>query len=191
MVKSKGVQIYPSYHKYVEYFKIGFKKSIEYKSYLIGTITTPFFMGVFFYFIWQYIFEIKGGGDPNFLIGGFTFAEMIVYLVIGLLINTARASDISDRISQMIKSGDIAIMLCRPVNFVKSLLADSFGSRIINIGMFFFLLLGITKIAGIPYPPAGIFTLFIVYGFLLIFFDIVINVMIGGLAFWLTEIWGG
>ncbi|MBN2838004.1 MAG: ABC-2 family transporter protein [Fusobacteriaceae bacterium] len=189
-MKNKETQSYPSYHKYVEYFKIGFKKSIEYKSYLIGTLTTPFFMGIFFYFIWQYIFEVKGAGDPNFLIGGFTFVEMIVYLVIGLLINTARASDISDRISQMIKSGDIAIMLCRPVNFVKSLLADSFGSRIINIVMFFFLLLGITKVAGIHYPPAGIFALFIVYGFLLIFFDIVINVMIGGLAFWLTEIWG-
>ncbi len=177
-------------NKYLEYFKQGFKKSIEYKSYLIGTLTTPFFMGVFFYFIWQYIYAVKGGGDPNYLIGGFTFKEMIVYLVIGLLINTARASEIADNISQTIKSGDIAIFLCRPVNFVKSLLADGFGGKIINIGVFFILLIIITKIAGLNFPPLAIFILFLFYGLLLIFFDIIVNVMIGGLAFWLTEIWG-
>lgn len=189
-MKNKKTQKYPAYQKYIEYFKIGFKKSIEYKSYLIGTLTTSIFMGIFFFYIWQYIFEVKGAGVADYTIGGFTFPEMIVYLVIGLLINTARASDISDRISQMIKSGDIAIMLCRPVNFVKSLLADSFGGRIINMGMFFILLIVITKVAGLAFPLPSLFALFIVYGFLLIFFDIIINVMIGGLAFWLTEIWG-
>lgn len=187
-------------NKYLEYFKIGFKKSIEYKSYLIGTFTTPIFMGVFFYFIWEYIFQVKFtnsvadgtfiGVLSDFTIGGFTFPEMIVYLVIGLLINSARASDISDRIAEVIKSGDIAIYLCRPVNFVKSLLADGFGGRIINIVVFFILLLIITKVAGLPFPETNIFVLFIVYGILLIFFDIVLNVIIGGLAFWLTEIWG-
>lgn len=190
MKTKKAQTTYPAYHKYVEYFKIGFKKSIEYKSYLIGTLTTPVFMGVFFFYIWKYIFEVKGAGDPTYLIGGFSFPEMIVYLVIGLLINTARASDISDRISESIKSGDIAIFLCRPVNFVKSLLSEGFGSRIINMGMFFILLLVITKVAGIAYPEPALFALFIVYGLSLIFFDIVINVMIGGLAFWITEIWG-
>lgn len=173
-----------------EYFKIGFKKSIEYKSYLIGTFITPFFMGIFFYFIWSYIYAVKGGGDPTYLIGGFTFKEMIVYLVIGLLINAARASEISDSISQTIKSGDIATFLCRPVNFVKSLLADGFGGKVINIGVFFVLLVVITKVAGLSFPSLPVFGLFLVYGILLIFFDIIINVIIGGLSFWLTEIWG-
>ena len=177
-------------NKYLEYFKQGFKKSVEYKSYIIGTLTTPIFMGVFFYFIWQYIFLVKGGGDPNFTIGGFTFKEMIIYLVIGLLINTARASEISDSISQVIKSGDIAIFLCRPVNFVKSLLSDGMGAKVINLGTFFILLLVITQVSGVGFPTPKIFALFLVYGGLLVFFDIVINVIIGGLAFWLTEIWG-
>ena len=188
------------FNKYLEYFKIGFRKSIEYKSYIIGTLVTPLFMGIFFYYIWEYIFQVKFdtaikngsfvGTLSNFTIGGFTFHEMIVYLVIGLLMNTAKAGDIADRISEVIKSGDIAIYLCRPVNFVKSLLADGFGSKILNIVVFFILLLVITKITGLPYPKISIFILFIVYGFFLIFFDIIVNVMIGGLSFWLTEIWG-
>lgn len=177
-------------NKYLEYFKIGFKKSIEYKSYLIGVLTTPIFMGVFFYFIWGYIFSVKGGGDPDFLIGGFTFKEMMVYLIIGLLINTARSSDVAQRISEVIKSGDIAIYLCRPVNFVKSLLAEGIGAKVINLAMFIVLLVAMTKIFDLPVPSSSIMTIFLVYAVFMLLFDIVLYVIIGGLSFWFVEIWG-
>ncbi len=175
---------------YLEYFKIGFRKSVEYKSYLIGVLTTPLFMGVFFYFIWSYIFAVKGGGDPLHKIGGFTFEEMIVYLIIGLLINTARSSDISNRISEVIKSGDVAVFLCRPVNFVKSLLADGIGGKVVNLIMFTVLLVVMTKLFGLPYPQGGIFAIFMLYAVLMLIFDIVLYVIIGGLSFWFVEIWG-
>lgn len=177
-------------NKYYEYFKIGFKKSIEYKSYIIGVLTTPLFMGIFFYFIWSYIYAVKGGGDPNYMIGGFTFNEMLVYLIIGLLINATRNSDVSERISEVIKSGDISIYLCRPVNFVKSLLADSIGTKVINLVMFAILLILMTWIFNLPYPPATIFFIFIIYAFFMILFDIILYIIIGGLAFWFVEIWG-
>lgn len=176
--------------KYLEYFKIGFKKSVEYKSYLIGALITPLFMGFFFYFIWSYIYLMKGGGDPNYLIGGFTFNEMIIYLVLGLLIQTAKSSEIADRISQTIKTGDIATFLCRPVNFVKSLLSDSIGEKMIPFATFAVLLIVVTKIFAVNVPPITILMLFIVYGILMILFQIVVDIIIGGFAFWLTEIWG-
>ena len=132
--------------KYTEYFKIGFKKSVEYKSYLIGALVTPLFMGFFFYFIWSYIFEVKSKGVAGYQIGGFTFEEMIIYLVIGLLIQTAKQTEISDRISATIKSGDISIFLCRPVNFVKSLLSDGIGEKIIPFATFVVLLAVVTKL---------------------------------------------
>lgn len=177
-------------NKYLEYFKIGFRKSVEYKSYLIGALTTPVFMGVFFYFIWSYIFEVKGNGDPNFTIGGFTFDEMLVYLIIGLLINTARSSDVAQRISEIVKSGDIAIYLCRPVNFVKSLLADGIGGKVINLIVFTILLVVMTNLFSLPYPKSSIFAIFILYAILMLLFDIVLYVIIGGLSFWFVEIWG-
>jgi len=176
--------------KYLEYFKIGFKKSIEYKSYLIGTLTTPIFMGVFFYFIWSYIYQVKGSGNPDFLIGGFTFSEMILYLIIGLLIQTAKSTDISQKISEIIKSGNIATFLCRPVNFVKSLLADGFGEKVIPFFMFSGLLIFMTKILGLNFPDFSIIIVFVIYGIMLIFFQIILDVIIGGFAFWITEIWG-
>jgi ABC-2 type transport system permease protein len=179
-----------SISKYVEYFKIGFKKSLEYKSYLIGTITTPIFMGIFFYFIWSYIYQVKGGGDPSYLIGGFTFNEMIVYLVIGLLIQTVKGSNIAESISQTIKSGDIVIFLCRPVDFVKSLISDGIGSKVIPFGTFAILLGVMTYISKISFPTIDIFLLFVIYGVMLIFFQLLLEILIGGLAFWLTEIWG-
>ena len=186
----KKVKINQNKSKYLEYFKIGFKKSIEYKSYLIGTLTTPIFMGIFFYFIWSYIFQVKGGGDPNYLIGGFTFHEMVLYLIIGLLIQTAKSTDISQKISEIIKSGDIATYLCRPVNFVKSLLADGFGEKIIPFTMFAGLLIVMTKFLGLNFPDFSIIIIFIIYGIMLIFFQIILDVIVGGFAFWLTEIWG-
>lgn len=178
-------------NKYVEYFKIGFKKSIEYKSYLIGALTTPIFMGVFFYFIWSYIYEVKSrASDWTGSIGGFTFNEMIVYLIIGLLIQTAKSTEIANRISETIKSGNIAIFLCRPVNFVKSLLSDGMGEKVIPFATFTVLLVAMTNLFDLPYPSLGILGIFLVYGVLLVLFQIIIEIIIGGLAFWLTEIWG-
>ena len=186
--------------KYVEYLKIGFKTSIEYKSYLLGALITPAFMGFFFFFIWSYIYEIRyesaiesgefTGSLLNFTIGGFTFEMMMVYLLIGLLLNTARSSEISDSISQTIKSGDVAIFLCRPVNFVKSLLFQGIGAKIVNLFVFTLLLVVMTYLFNLPTPDIGIFAIFIVYAVLMLLFDIIIYVMIGGLSFWFVEIWG-
>jgi len=153
-------------------------------------LTTPLFMGIFYYFIWSYIYAVKGGGDPTYLIGGFTFKEMIVYLIIGLLINSARSSDISNRISEVIKSGDISIFLCRPVNFVKSLLAEGIGGKVINLIMFTILLIIMTNLFNLPYPKGSIFAIFLIYAVLMLFFDIVMYVIIGSLSFWFVEIWG-
>jgi ABC-2 type transport system permease protein len=175
---------------YLEYFKIGFKTSVEYKSYLLGALITPAFMGMFFYVIWSYIFEVKSGGEVGYTIGGFTFEEMMVYLIIGLLLNTARSSEISDRISQTIKSGDISIFLCRPVNFVKSLLFDGIGGKVVNFFVFVVLLIVMTQLFSLPVPPATIFLIFLLYAVLMLLFDIVLYVMIGGLSFWFVEIWG-
>lgn len=189
-MKIKNKKIKTKNLKYFEYFRIGFKKSIEYKSYLIGTLVTPLFMGIFFYFIWSYIFQVKSGGVSGYLIGGFTFSEMILYLIIGLLIQTAKSTEIAQKISETIKSGDIATYLCRPVNFVKSLLFDSFGEKIIPFSMFAVLLVVMTKILGLNFPALPIIIIFIIYGILLIFFQIVLDIIIGGFSFWLTEIWG-
>ena len=185
---------------YLEYFKIGFKKSIEYKSYIFGVLTTPLFMGFFFYYIWQYIYQIKYeaaikagefvGNLSQFTIGGFTFNEMLVYLIIGLLINASRSADISNRISEVIKSGDIATYLCRPVNFVKSLLFENMGGKVINLFVFIILLIIMTKLFSLPYPKGSIFIIFIFYALLMILFDIILYILIGGLSFWFVEIWG-
>lgn len=186
--------------KYKEYFKIGFKTSVEYKSYILGALITPAFMGFFFFFIWSYIYEVRfnaaiqegiySGTLAAFTIGGFTFEEMMVYLLIGLLLSTARSSEISDNISQTIKSGDVAIFLCRPVNFVKSLLFQGIGAKVVNLFVFTILLIVMTILFDLPVPTGSILMIFLVYAVLMLLFDIIVYVMIGGLSFWFVEIWG-
>ena len=56
--------------------------------------------------------------------------------------------------------------------------------------MFTVLLVVMTKLFNLPYPESGIFVIFLIYAVLLLFFDIVLYVIIGGLAFWFVEIWG-
>ena len=194
------IKQYLDFQKYGEYFKIGFKTSVEYKSYLLGALITPAFMGFFFFFIWSYIFEVRYaaaiesgefvGSIAAFTIGGFTFPEMMVYLLIGLLLNTARSSEISDSISQTIKSGDVAIFLCRPISFVKSLLFQGIGAKVVNLVMFVALLIIMTILFNLPVPTADIFAIFLIYAVLMLLFDIIVYVMIGGLSFWFVEIWG-
>jgi ABC-2 type transport system permease protein len=176
--------------KYLEYFKIGFKKSIEYKSYLFGVFITPTFMGIFFYFIWDYIYEVKSKGVPNFQIGGFTFEEMLVYLIIGLLINTARNSDVSDKIADIIKTGNITVYLCRPVSFVKGLLFEGIGEKVVNFLIFLVLLIFMTNFFNLPYPKGAMLLIFLIYTVLMIIFNIMLYIIIGGLSFWFIEIWG-
>lgn len=186
--------------KYTEYLKIGFKTSVEYKSYILGALITPAFMGFFFFFIWSYIYQVRyeaavaagefAGTLAQFTIGDFTFEHMMVYLLIGLLLNTARSSEISDSISQTIKSGDIAIFLCRPVNFVKSLLFQGIGAKIVNLFVFTILLVVMTFLFNLPTPDLPIFAIFLLYAVLMLLFDIIVYVMIGGLSFWFVEIWG-
>ncbi|MCH8519806.1 MAG: ABC-2 family transporter protein [Nanoarchaeota archaeon] len=186
--------------KYVEYLKIGFKTSIEYKSYILGALITPAFMGFFFYFIWSYIYDVRytaaieegifTGAFSNFTIGGFTFEEMLVYLLIGLLFSVVRSTQVSEEISEKIRSGDISIFLCRPVSFIKSIVFQSFGAKIINLSVFGFLLVAMTFVLQLPTPPLTILMIFLLYAVCMIIFDIFLYVMIGGLSFWFVEIWG-
>ena len=171
--------------KYLEYFKIGFRTSIEYKSYILSILITPLFFGFFFYFIWGYIYDVKGE-----LIAGLTFNEMMVYLIIGLLINTTRNSEVSDKISQIIRSGDITTYLCRPVSFIKSLVFENFGNLLINFLMFLCLLIFITYFFGVAPPTGFMLIIFLFYGILMVFFNIMTYIIIGGLSFWFVEIWG-
>jgi ABC-2 type transport system permease protein len=187
-------------NKYIEYFKIGFKKSIEYKSYLFGIFLSPFLIGFFYYFIWKFIFENKylnyvkegvfNGNFSSFTIGGFTFSEMIVYLIIGLLINSVRSQDLPREISQLIKSGDITIFLCRPVNFVKSVVFESFGSKFLRILIFMILLIFMTYFFNINYPKGFLLIIFLFYAIFMVLFDIFLYILIGGLSFWFVEIFG-
>jgi len=198
-METKNLVIY-NFKKYFEYFKIGFKKSIEYKYMLLGDLFFSFFIGIFLYFIWKYIYLFrynnaisKGafiGSFADYTIGSFTFSEMMIYLIIGLLINILISLKLSRKISDVIKSGDIVNYLTRPVNFVKSLIFDSLGFVLIRLCIFFILLILLTYISGLDFPNFFVLILFIIYGFLLFFFYTVIDIIIGSLAFWLTEVWG-
>lgn len=199
-VRSCALKLFQGFKKYMEYFKIGFKTSVEYKSYILGALITPAFMGFFFYFIWSYIYDVRfqaaiedgtfTGIFPNFTIGGFTFEEMLVYLLIGLLFQTARSSQLADMISEKIRSGDVAIFLCRPVSFSKSLLFEGIGAKVVNLVVFSMLLVIMTILINLPTPAWQILLLFFMYAILMILFDIIVYVMIGGLSFWFVEIWG-
>ena len=56
--------------------------------------------------------------------------------------------------------------------------------------MFTVLLIVMTNIFNLPYPKGSIFAIFMIYAVLMILFDIILYVIIGGLSFWFIEIWG-
>jgi len=69
-------------NKYYEYFIFGFKNIREYKFQFIGLFIYPLLVVLLSIVIWRYIFLEKG----TKLIGGFTYKEMIIYILITQLL---------------------------------------------------------------------------------------------------------
>lgn len=175
--------------KYSEYFKSGLRSSLEYKGRLVASFFGPFILIGLAFIVWKYIFLIKGGGAAGFEIGGFTFEEMVVYYVIVFLFDLCIPFGIFLTISSMIKEGDVTLYLSKPVSFPGSLLAKSIGDLFIKFIAFIILILIIIGIS-IGFPGLSRFILFLVYAVALFLFYVLEAIIVGGFAFWLTEVWG-
>lgn len=108
--------------KYFEIFKFNLKMQTAFKANYIFKIIS-FTLHIFvFSSLWDYLLKDK-------LILGYSKSELIWFVIIGEFIIYTTSHNYT-RISEMVKNGDIANMLTKPVNFVLYLMAEELSTLV-------------------------------------------------------------
>lgn len=165
-------------NKYLEIFKFNLKSKINFKINYIFTLFSFTIHILVFNTLWDFILKDK-------TILGYTKPELIWYIIIGEFIIYTTSHNYK-RISYMIKSGDIANLLVKPISIIKYILAEEL-TCIINLGinLMFGCILGVIM-AGVPHITAFNLVIFLISTILGISIWIGINISIGLFAF-ITE----
>ncbi len=164
--------------KYFEIFKFNIKMQTNFKVNYIFSLFS-FAMHIFvFSALWDYLLKDK-------LILGYSKLELIWYVIIGEFIIYTTTHNYK-RISEMVKNGDIANMLTKPVNFTLYLIAEEFAGIVkVVFNLIFAVILGLLMAGVVEFTLVK--TLMVAVSMILgILMIMLIEIIIGFLAF-LTE----
>lgn len=165
--------------KYIEIFKYSMKTKITFiYNYLFSLFSFGIHVFVFNE-LWDYILNGK-------TILGYTKSELIWYIIIAELVTYSSESTYK-KIGSMVKQGDIANMLIKPVDIINYFIAES-SSLIIKtiINIIFGIILGVTLAGSININFATVsFTLIAILIGVLI--GILLQIFVGIIAFFTEE----
>ena len=165
--------------KYIEIFKYSIKSKLTF----VWNYTFSLFSFAIHVFIfnelWDYILQGK-------MVAGYTKSELIWYIIIAEFITYTNEKKYKT-ISSMVKQGDIANMLIKPVDMVHYFIAED-SSLIIKaiINFCFGMILGFT-LAGPIEVTIGSVILMIIASIIGIFIGVLLQVFIGILSFFTEE----
>lgn len=168
--------------------KANLQVSMTYKiNFMLGIISTLILIFVH-YSLWFKIYD----GNQAETIGGYTFIEMMVYVImVRVLYVFVNSLNIEEKVSKEIKDGDISIFLTKPINYLLYNVASKLGDMLLQIAisvfvlMFFFFIL-LRNINIIPELPILILVFFTAI------LGLALNTLIGYifalLAFWMEQV---
>ena len=165
--------------KYFEVFRFNLKSEMNFKiDYFFSLLSFAVHIFVF-NALWDFILQDKA-------ILGYTKAELIWYIIVGEFVAYSVGKKNYLKVSEMIKSGDIANLLTKPISIMKYIIAQE-GTCVINIlvNFLFGIVMGIVMAGSIAIEPVQIL-LFVLSLALGLTIDIFLQVFIGLLAF-ITE----
>lgn len=165
--------------KYFEVFRFNLKSEINFKiDYFFSLLSFAVHIFVF-NALWDFILQDKA-------ILGYTKPELIWYIIVGEFVAYSVGKKNYLKVSEMIKNGDIANLLTKPISIMKYIIAQE-GTCVINIivNFIFGIVMGIAMAGSISVQPVQIL-LFLVSLVLGLMIDIFLQVFIGLLAF-ITE----
>ena len=111
---------------YISIFKINFMNNIQYRAAALAGISTQIFFGLVFIMVYLAFYQ---SGNTNSL--PMNWKELASYLWLNQIFFSLVYIWQKDRnLLNMIKDGNIAYELCRPINFYKKWYATMYGSRL-------------------------------------------------------------
>lgn len=154
--------------------------------YYTGIITYLVFVSVH-YFIWRAVFA-----NSDRVIHGFTFQEMVTYVVVGWISRSLYFSDIDEEMDDLVRTGQMSVVLTRPINFQLAMLFQALGGAIFravcfSVPLAIFILLFFPII---PPKSASSFLLFLFSTGIAFVIFAEVNFLVGLLAFSLKSIQG-
>ena len=141
-------------------------------------------------YIWKAVFDSSQQSSIN----GFTFNDMIFYVVMSMVTGMLVGNDVHWSVGQDVQTGDIAMNLIKPVNYQLRQYFGSLGYVFVNL-VFIFLpmwscLIGYTLFTGQSLPSISRLLLYFGSAFLSSMLMFAINYMFGLAAFYVEYIFG-
>jgi len=153
--------------QYLSIFRIKFINNLQYRAAALAGLSTQLFFGFVYIMIYLAFYESNGGTTPPMQLN-----QLITYLWLNQAFFALIYLWVKDQeLLSMIKNGNIAYELCRPVNFYFKWYFTLYGSRIAMVALRFLPVILISLFLPSPYNlslPASIvsFGLFIISLFL-------------------------
>lgn len=101
------------------------KTSMTYRIGFLFYVLGTWFSILVQYYLWKAIYSSAGKRSA---LSGFTFQEMIIYVVMNFLTAFIISSSVANDIAYDIADGSIAMNLIKPINYKLKVLADSLGN---------------------------------------------------------------
>ena len=172
--------------KYLALIKIQFKDNFTYRMSTIAGILVGIFQVSILYYIWCAVFN-----EEKYM-QGYSLKQMITYVIFSTVMYRMIELGITLRVSDLVKSGDIANKLTKPMGFISSLVCESLGIlfaniivTVIPIAVFSFLTIG-----GFFQTDLVALALFTLSFVLALYISIYIDILFGLLTFWTENGWG-
>jgi ABC-2 type transport system permease protein len=168
--------------KYAEVFRISVANRVAYPA---ESLSRPLFFSLILFVFLQLWRGVFAGGRP--MVAGFGLRETLWYLIIteGILLSTPV---IAGKMDEEIKTGSIAYLISRPLNYVWYCLWKTLGEC---FALFFLNLsagiaMGLLLVGPIPVSFAGLVALFPAIALAFVLYNL-IGICIALLAFWVED----
>ena len=167
--------------KYLYILKTELMSNLQYVFNLFGSFIIWFIIIYIFLNLWQYIYS-----DPNELINGYSMNQMIWYVIITeILWSIIGGRKLCRKISDDVRSGNIAYNINKPYNYIGYSLANHFG--LVTVRAIIYIVLGMLTgfIFLKSFPSLNIITVLAVLltGFLATIINTLIIIFIGLFSF--------
>lgn len=173
--------------KYFTIIKTMWARALTYRftivAYRIGELVEILFLLV----MWSALFVDRP------VIGGYTFSEMITYVIVGNLITLATRNFLSDFMAREIKDGTLSLFVVKPLTYFRYAVARELGR--VTMPFVLSLLTQVFVIAlfirQLIVPPSSmIVLLFLAMVVLAFILELFLAYLVGTIAFWTDEVDG-
>lgn len=171
--------------KYLNVIKTTFNDTLQYSSSLIFRFIGFAVVMSVLISLWNFLYS-----DPNTLINGYSFNQMIWYLLLAEIITFGSGSKVAtDEIKNTIKSGNIAYQVTKPYNYIIYIICKFIADTIIRFILFLItaVILGLTFAGPIEgFNPISLIPAIPVFFFAVLIFGMV-RILISLSAFWVED----